>query len=204
MSIHPIHSDNYNYTRLAQLFIDHSIVNKDDYIEKNLVELHVYVESSAIQFIEELASYDFGQLTSDLGGVLGIRGNQRSFAPNCSPHHSPHISTAPIIGLYLGMTVVAVVELLEILVMFAYIYVRRNGQTKPTRGASFVDMVSDGKIEFMPAMFLTDGQFAHATNYGIVDWIDRVQQLSDENEQMKRKINAVETKLNALLTGKNK
>ena len=76
MSIHPVHSDEYNYTRLVQLFIDHSIVSKDDYIEKNLVELHVYVESNAIQVIEEQTSYGFSQLTSDLGGVLGMRGNQ--------------------------------------------------------------------------------------------------------------------------------
>jgi len=70
MSIHPVDANsNYNYSRLVQLFIDHSIVNNDDYIQKNLVELHVYVETNTVEFIEEQPSYRFSQLTSDLGGV---------------------------------------------------------------------------------------------------------------------------------------
>ncbi len=64
-----VQNSDYNYSRLAALFIDHTFVNKDDYIEKNMVELHVYVESNAIQLIQELPNYDVPQLVSDLGGV---------------------------------------------------------------------------------------------------------------------------------------
>jgi hypothetical protein len=92
MSIHPIHSDKYNYTRLVQLFIDHSIVNKDNYIEKNLVELHVYVESNATQFIEEQVSYNISHLTSDLGGILGLR---ESVVDSSHLHSQPAHSHRP-------------------------------------------------------------------------------------------------------------
>ncbi len=63
-------------------------------------------------------------------------------------------------------------------------------------------------IKLMLVMFSTDGLFGmqdeHTTKYNIVYWIDLVQQLTGENEQMKRQIDAIEDKLDALLTGKTK
>ena len=55
-------------------------------MEKNLVELHIYLQSNSIQYVREEPDYEFSQLLSDLGGVI---------------------------GLYLGMAVVSALELLE-------------------------------------------------------------------------------------------
>jgi hypothetical protein len=44
MTTHPLSNDGTysNYSSVTQLFIDHAIIKQDDYIEKNMLELHVY------------------------------------------------------------------------------------------------------------------------------------------------------------------
>ena len=37
-----------DYRQTAQRFIEHSMLRNDDYVEKNLAELHIYMESSEI------------------------------------------------------------------------------------------------------------------------------------------------------------
>jgi hypothetical protein len=70
MAIQPMSDENGGgYQRVAGSFINHTLINKDDYVEKNLAEVHVYLESNSIQYINEEADYEFAQLFSDLGGV---------------------------------------------------------------------------------------------------------------------------------------
>ena len=59
-----------------------------NYVPKNLAEVHVYMDSNIITYIEERADYEASQLLSDLGGVV---------------------------GLYVGMTIVSFFELMEML-----------------------------------------------------------------------------------------
>jgi hypothetical protein len=70
---------------------------RDDYVAKNLVELHIYLESNSIQQIIEEPDYEFSQLLSDLGGVI---------------------------GLYLGMAVVSALELVESCFLFGLLAYR--------------------------------------------------------------------------------
>jgi hypothetical protein len=47
LSMHPLNEDNkyaLDYSRVVQTFIQNEFVNKTGAIEKNLVELHVYLE----------------------------------------------------------------------------------------------------------------------------------------------------------------
>jgi hypothetical protein len=53
------------------MFLNHSILNRtDEYIQNNLVELHVYLSQHTIEHIIEQPAYELGDLASDLGGVL--------------------------------------------------------------------------------------------------------------------------------------
>ncbi len=42
------------------------------YIEQNLVELHVFLKTKDIEYISEEADYELASLFSDLGGVIGL------------------------------------------------------------------------------------------------------------------------------------
>jgi uncharacterized membrane protein len=80
------------------VFIEHALINGDDYVKRNLVELNVYVQTNLITNIVESQEYELIQLISDLGGVL---------------------------GLYLGMCIMSAVEMLEMVCLLAYIAWRR-------------------------------------------------------------------------------
>jgi hypothetical protein len=45
-------------------------LNADDYIQNNLVELHIYVTSHTIEYVVEQPEYELTALVSDLGGVI--------------------------------------------------------------------------------------------------------------------------------------
>ncbi len=47
LSMHPLTTNNefaLNYTRVVDTFIQNEFITKTDYIQKNLVELHVYLQ----------------------------------------------------------------------------------------------------------------------------------------------------------------
>jgi hypothetical protein len=47
LSMHPLRTENefaLNYTRVVDMFIQNEFLTKTDYIQKNIVELHVYLE----------------------------------------------------------------------------------------------------------------------------------------------------------------
>ncbi len=69
LAIQPMSDGNDGYQHVAGKFINHTLINKDDYVEKNLAEVHIYLESNSIQYLIEEADYEFAQLMSDLGGV---------------------------------------------------------------------------------------------------------------------------------------
>jgi hypothetical protein len=53
-----------------EMFLNHSILNRsDEYIQNNLLELHVYLNLNTIEYVIEQPAYEFGTLASDLGGV---------------------------------------------------------------------------------------------------------------------------------------
>jgi hypothetical protein len=53
------------------MFLNHSILNRsDEYIQNNMVELHVYIFQNIIEYIIEQPAYELSALASDLGGVL--------------------------------------------------------------------------------------------------------------------------------------
>ena len=61
--------------------------------------MHIYLQTNAVEVLAECEDYPLIQLLSDLGGVI---------------------------GLYLGMTVVALIELGEMLLLLLYIVARRT------------------------------------------------------------------------------
>ncbi len=68
------------------------------YISNNIVELHLYLQTNGIQMTTEVPDYPFANLLSDLGGVI---------------------------GLYLGMTVISLVEFSELVIFLVYVYIKR-------------------------------------------------------------------------------
>jgi hypothetical protein len=75
VTLHPLEESNqmgYNYSRLVDIFMEHEFLVKDDYVKKNLVELHVYLASAEMQVIQENVDYSLGSLFSDMGGVIGL------------------------------------------------------------------------------------------------------------------------------------
>ena len=75
MATHPLHpSSPYNYSRVAQHFINHSLLHQDDYVKRNLIELQVYLRSADIEIMAEQEDYGITTLISDLGGVIGKTG----------------------------------------------------------------------------------------------------------------------------------
>jgi uncharacterized membrane protein len=80
------------------VFLEHALLAGDNYVTRNLVELNVYVQTNSITYIVESQDYEFIQMLSDLGGVL---------------------------GLYLGMCIISAVEMFEMLCLLVYITCRR-------------------------------------------------------------------------------
>ncbi len=75
MMLHPLNESNehgYDYSRVLDTYVQHELLAKDDYVKKNLVELHVYLESNEITVIEEVEQVGFSALLSDVGGVIGL------------------------------------------------------------------------------------------------------------------------------------
>lgn len=53
MFINPIDTDaGVNYTRVVEKLFNHTLLHNDNYISKNLVELHIYLESNDIQYCD--------------------------------------------------------------------------------------------------------------------------------------------------------
>jgi hypothetical protein len=68
--INPLSNPNLNYSRVVNMFLNHSILNRsDEYIQNNMVELHVYLNQHNIEYILEQPAYELSELASDLGGV---------------------------------------------------------------------------------------------------------------------------------------
>ena len=75
MMLHPLNESNghgYDYSRVLDTYVQHELLAKDDYVKRNLVELHVYLESNEITVIEEQEQYSITALVSDVGGVIGM------------------------------------------------------------------------------------------------------------------------------------
>ncbi len=75
MMLHPLNESNehgYDYSRVLDTYVQHELLAKDDYVKKNLVELHVYLESNEITVIEEVEQVGFYSLLSNVGGVIGL------------------------------------------------------------------------------------------------------------------------------------
>jgi hypothetical protein len=55
MAINPINEDaDYNYTRVVQKLLNHTLVHDDNYVQENLVEVHIYLESNDIQYFRNV------------------------------------------------------------------------------------------------------------------------------------------------------
>jgi hypothetical protein len=73
MTLNPLNLDSaYNYARVVEKLFNHTLVYNDDYVQNNLVEVHIYLETNDIQYIVESQEYGFIQLFADLGAVFGM------------------------------------------------------------------------------------------------------------------------------------
>jgi hypothetical protein len=84
-------------------------------VAKNLVELHIYLESNNIQYILEQHDYEFSQLMSDVGGVI---------------------------GLYLGIAVVSAIELIESCFLYGFVRLASKSR-RPANGQHWVRAIFD-------------------------------------------------------------
>jgi len=52
MSINPINTDveYINYWRVVNQLFNHTLLHNDDYVQENLVEVHIYLQSNNIQY----------------------------------------------------------------------------------------------------------------------------------------------------------
>jgi hypothetical protein len=73
----------YNYSRLLDTYVQHELLAKDDYVKRNLVELHVYLESNEINVIQEVKQVGIGALTFDVT-VIGLMGRRAVVFPSVS------------------------------------------------------------------------------------------------------------------------
>ena len=92
-------STRYDYSAVQSRFMRDMVANATRSTRTNLAEVHVYLQSNMITYIDESADYEFDQLLGDLGGVI---------------------------GLYVGMTIVTFFEMVEMLCLLLYITVRRG------------------------------------------------------------------------------
>jgi hypothetical protein len=75
MMLHPLNESNehnYDYSRVLDTYVQHELLAKDDYVKRNLIELHVYLESNEINVIQEVEQVGISALMSDVGGVIGL------------------------------------------------------------------------------------------------------------------------------------
>ena len=67
--------DGYDYTRVADKFLRHTLVNNDSYVQNSLVELHVYLQTNDIHCVTEAPDLRASTVLSSLGGVIGMSTN---------------------------------------------------------------------------------------------------------------------------------
>jgi ABC-type proline/glycine betaine transport system permease subunit len=153
------------------MFLNHSILNRtDEYIQNNLVELHIYLNQNNIQTILEQPAYELSALASDLGGVskksvhlrLRCRSDYGMTLISSSGFYSEMmrgIAIFPsrahyslVIGLYLGLTVVSAVEIFETVCLLIYVGLMRlrglNIQVRKIKVCLFVSIFN--KLFFIP------------------------------------------------------
>ena len=105
MAINPMDPETrVQYWPVVERFVEHSLIKKDDYVKRNMAEVQVYMHSNQVEVVKEEPDYDFKSLMSDLGGVI---------------------------GLYIGMAVVGLVELLEFFIMVVYVLCTGESQQTP-------------------------------------------------------------------------
>ena len=118
MVIQPLSSKDYNYSKVVKKIRVHSMFNNDDYVRRNLAEVHIYLLLKEIYVIKEEPDYELSQLASDLGGVI---------------------------GLHLGMAIASAVELAELVVMIMYAFIF-GGSDQKTKKSNHLDMTSGSRI----------------------------------------------------------
>jgi len=62
----------YNYTRVAEYFLNHTLINNDTYIQNSLVELQIYLQTNDIQCVVEVPDLQVSTVLSSLGAVIGM------------------------------------------------------------------------------------------------------------------------------------
>lgn len=51
MSINPLNANSaYNYANVVEKLFNHTLVYDDDYVQDNLVEVHIYLQTNDIQY----------------------------------------------------------------------------------------------------------------------------------------------------------
>ncbi len=88
----------YDYSKVVDRYIKHELYKKDGYFDRNIAEVHIYIESGLVTYINESALISSSQVMGQLGGTI---------------------------GLYLGMCIISLVEFVELCCILVYIIIRR-------------------------------------------------------------------------------
>ncbi len=97
-----INSTFYDYNKVIELYVTHELYLKDGYFDRNIAEVHITLESNIITYIDESAATSTSQLLGSLGGVI---------------------------GLYLGVCLVSIAELVEFFCLLIYIVLQQCFRT---------------------------------------------------------------------------